>query len=251
MVKFVERGEYDIRTPREFIDWQMTEIEHAGRICYRSETGEITLESAADFIDMIERRGHESVVEHSCISVEFSRVSRGVTHELVRHRLAAYSQESTRYVDYVGNELKVNSFEMEAVLPRHRNTKESIELENGQIMTPEDMMTNIEMMYRGLRTSGWKPEDVRQVLPIGLATRIEMSANFREWRHVFALRTSRAAHWEIRDVMGRLLEDMKQVATPVFVDFVKAGEDRNGVDFYKVVDRRSLGKDCKTKTISF
>jgi len=240
MVQLIERGEYVIRTPREFIDWQIGEIEHAGRICYRSESGQITLESAAKFIDMIERRGHESVTEHSYVSVEFWNISRGVTHELVRHRLAAYSQESTRYVDYTGNEVNLRGFEMSAVLPKHRDWNENILLEDGTEMTPIEMMGQIEKMYRGLRQSGWKPEDARQILPIGLGTRIEMTANFREWRHVFSLRTTKPAHWEIRDVMGRLLEDMKEVAKPVFIDFVKEGEDGNDVPYYEMIDRRSL-----------
>lgn len=77
---------------------------------------------------MIMRRGHESVIEHSCVSVEFWNISRGLSHELVRHRLASPSQESTRYVDYVGDEEKVNSFEMQAKLPEHRNWSESIQL---------------------------------------------------------------------------------------------------------------------------
>ncbi len=240
MVNFIERGKFEIRTPREFINWQLREVEYAGRICYRSDKGDITLGSASRFIDMLERRGHESVTEHAHINVEFSDVSRGFTHELVRHRLASYSQESTRYVDYVGDTEDLGSFEMGAVLPRHRDLGMNITLEDGIEMTPMEMMEQSQKMYRGLRKAGWTPEDARQVLPIGLATRIYMSANFREWRHIFKMRTAKGAHWEIRDVLGRLLEEMKQVAEPVFVDFVKAGEDKNGVDYYKMVDRRSL-----------
>jgi len=240
MVRIVECGKYTIRHPKEIIDWELREIEYAGRVSYRSNNGEITMESAARFIDMIERRGHESVTEHASINVEFYDVSRGFTHELVRHRIAGYTQESTRYVDYVGDSENLRSFEMGAVLPNHKDLNMIIELEDGTKKTPVEMMQQIELMYRGLRQSGWKPEDARHILPTGLVTRIYMSANLREWRHVFELRTARPAHWEIREVMGRLLEDMQVVAEPVFKDFVRQGVDGNGVPYYGLVDRRSL-----------
>jgi len=240
MVNFIERGEYEIMTPQDHLDFHLKLIEDAGRMCWRSSKGEMTLESAGKFIDMLERRDppHESPVEHSIISVKFKKISRGFTHELVRHRIASYSQPSTRYVDFSGDEINLKGFEMEAVLPRHRDWGEQISLNDGTEMTPREMMMQIEKMYRGLRQADWVPQDARQVLPIGLANEILMSANFREWRHVFALRTAKPAHWEIREVMGRLLEDLKVRLPPVFVDFVKAGEDDNGLDYYKMVDRR-------------
>lgn len=231
MPRIVECGKYQIRTPVEYIEWDMREVEHAGRIAYRSESGQITNESAAKFIDMLIRRGHESVLEHGKVNVEFWDVSRGFSHELVRQRLASITQESTRYVD---------QSEMSMVLAPNEELNMTVTLEDGLVMTLGEMVNLYEHFYRGLRQSGKKQEDARQFLPIGLVTRLEFTANFREWRHVFRLRTDKAAHWEIREVMGRLLEDMKVVAEPVFKDFIRQGEDRNGVAYYGLVDRRTL-----------
>lgn len=164
-----------------------------------------------------------NVIEHSFLTVKFLGVSRGFTHEMVRHRLASYSQESTRYVDYVrrGGGADLDRFQLCCIVPPHRDEEEKVPLKDGRNVSLVDMFTEIEMYYRALRKTGWRPQDARQVLPIGIRAEIVVSANLREWRHIFAMRTSKAAHWEIRSVMCDLLSELKRIIPPVFADFCK------------------------------
>ena len=189
-------------------------IELAGRTAYQSRE-KITQDSAKKFVEMIRKLGHESVLEHSAMTVEFNNVSRGFTHELVRHRLASFTQESTRYVDE-GNFL--------VVIPPGKNKDEKIV----ELILPENKKLKVsfqkwmdlnEQMYRGLRKAGWPCEDARQVLPIGIKSQIVITTNFREWRHIFKLRCDDHAHWEIRRVMVNLLEDVQKIIPVVFDDF--------------------------------
>lgn len=202
---------------------QLLRIEKVGRICYRSERREITPESSNKFIRMIMRRGHESVIEHSSLSVIFSNISRGFTHECVRHRLCAFSQESTRYCDYSGGTLDLERAELVFILPPHKEMNEITE----PLMV--DRVEHIEDVYYTLRTIGdgkaWNPEDARQFLPIGIASKIAITANFREWRHIMAMRTQSAAHWEIRYVLYDLLTRLKGIIPVIFEDFTNLDED--------------------------
>ncbi|MCD6115121.1 FAD-dependent thymidylate synthase [bacterium] len=188
-------------------------IELCGRTSYQSRD-RITPGSAEKFVEMLRNRGHESVLEHSCMTVEFNNVSRGFTHELVRHRLASFTQESTRYVD------ESNFY---VVIPPDKDESEKIvelELPDGKkikISFKEWADLN-EQMYRGLRKAGWVPQDARQILPIGIKSQIVVTANFREWRHIFKLRTSPSAHWEIRYVMTNLLKDVQKRIPVIFDD---------------------------------
>lgn len=226
--------EYEILTPRKSLQAQLLNIERAGRTCYQSYRGAITKESAKKFITMIIKRGHESVIEHSTMTVRFSNVSRGFTHELVRHRLASYSQESTRYVDYAkdSREADLDKFQIKFIVPPHRDEKEAVKLEDGRNLSFSEMLQNVEMFYRGLRKSGWKPEDARQILPIGTKAEIVITANLREWRHIFYMRTSKYAHWEIREVMCRLLKDVQKDLSPVFDDFERKESDDSDIPCY-------------------
>jgi len=188
-------------------------IEVAGRTAYQSRD-KITDESAVRFVKMLRDRGHESVLEHSCMTVEFNNVCRGFTHELVRHRIAAFTQESTRYVD---------ESNFRVVVPPDKDPDEKIvelDFPDGtkiKVSFREWMELN-EQMYRGLRKANWVAQDARQVLPIAIKSQIVMTANFREWRHVFKLRTVPNAHWEIRRVMTNLLEDVKKRIPIIFDD---------------------------------
>jgi len=188
-------------------------IELAGRTSYQSRE-RITDQSAEKFVKMLRKRGHESVLEHSAMTVEFNNVSRGFTHELVRHRLASFTQESTRYVDE-SNLLVISP-------PDKDKDKKLVELHlphGGKIMVSfQEWMDLNEQMYRGLRKMGWPAQDARQVLPIGIKAQIVATANFRQWRHIFKLRTAPDAHWEIRYVMRKLLEDVKKKVPVVFDD---------------------------------
>ncbi len=224
-------GDFTLLTSEEDLQKQLLVIERAGRTCYRSwGKGEITLETAQKFIKMILRRGHEGVLEHSNMTVEFRNISRGFTHEQVRHRLTAISQESTRYVDYaqkLDDEVALDLFQIRFIMPPARDEYEKHFLEDGRRLSANEMAQEIEKYYRTLRKAGWPPEDARQFLPIGVKSQIVISANFREWRHIFKMRTDKAAHWEIRGVMGNLLERVRPILSPVFDDFIWSGAHKH------------------------
>ncbi len=181
-------------------------LELAGRTCYKSED-KITEHSAADFVGRIVRSGHESVIEHANVTVRFI-VDRGVSHELVRHRLAAYSQESTRYANYsqerFGREITV-------ITPCFWEEGSS------EYELWEKAMRQAEKAYMQLLDQGASPQQARSVLPNSLKTEVIMTANLREWRHVFRLRCQKAAHPQIREVMLGLLTEM-QSRIPVLFD---------------------------------
>ena len=174
-------------------------IESAGRTCYKSED-KITKSSAVDFAKMIIKRGHESVLEHASATIRFI-TDRGVTHELVRHRLAAYSQESTRYCSYTGDIQFINP----GFVPETEEYQEW-----------ECACEVAESSYHHLLESGVSPQIARAVLPNCLKTEIVMTANFREWRHVFKLRTSKAAHPQIRQLMNLAKSDLSTLVPEVF-----------------------------------
>jgi len=174
-------------------------LEHAGRICYRSESrGE-----PGKFIQARVREGHESIIEHTSASFEISGISRACSHQLVRHRLASYSQESQRYVDMSDPEWALPADLMES--------EEAMEV--WQAFAGE-----VKDAYRALRELGIRKEDARFVLPNAAATRIIVTMNFRELLHFFRIRISRAAQWEIRDVGVRMLELVYPHAPSVFGD---------------------------------
>ena len=188
-------------------------IESAGRTAYQSRD-KISKNSAEKFVKMLRDRGHESVLEHSCMTVEFNNVSRGMTHELVRHRLASYTQESTRYVD---------EKDFRIVIPPDKEKDEKLvelNLSSGEKIKVsfQDWMDLNEQMYKGLRKANWLPQDARQVLPTGIESQIVVTCNFRQWRHIFKLRTAPEAHWEIRRVMTNLLTELKQQIPIIFDD---------------------------------
>lgn len=191
-------------------------IELAGRTCYKSEDN-ITPDSAKNFIQMILKRGHESVIEHVSASVKFI-TNRGVTHELVRHRLCAFSQESTRYVNYNGHGI-------EFIKPVWCNDSITGLYENAVFPNADDLewewlmaIKKSEDSYNLLVEFGWRPEQAREVLPNSLKTEIVVTANLREWRHIFKLRTSKAAHPQIRELMLGCLKGFKAEIPVVFND---------------------------------
>jgi len=229
------QGTYEILTPIEYLKQMLLIIEKAGRVCYKSEKGPITEETAVKFIKMLLAKGHYAVLEHSQLSVLFKKVSTGFTHEGVRHRIAAFCQESTRYVDYAKGEDQPNldKFQCEFVLPPDKDINESIALANGQKLTPTEMFALVEMFYRGLRKSGWIAEDARQILPKALTSNLVITANLREWRHILYMRTAQPAHWEIRKVMVDLLLELQKILPGMFDDFVEDGIGTKGIPYYK------------------
>lgn len=196
---------------------QLMDIELAGRVCYRSKRAAITFHSAEDFVRKLLKRGHWSVIEHTRLMVIFTNISRGFTHEMVRHRLIAASQESTRYTDYAGGKLDLEEAELTFVVPPHQELLGAVDYG----ITVESMVSSLESQYKLLRKNGWPPQDARQFLPIGIAAKIAVTANWREWRHIFAMRTQKAAHWEIRYMMCDLLTKLKTVIPVIFEDFYR------------------------------
>ena len=180
----------------------LSSIERAGRTCYKSDHL-ITEDSAKEFVRKIIKRGHESVLEHESISVRFV-IDRGVSHELVRHRLCAFSQESTRYCDYVDGKV-------EFILPPWYD-------KHGASVVWERQMVLAEIAYKALRRKGWSPQQARSVLPNSLKTEIVATANLREWRHIFRLRTALAAHPQMREIMRPLLKEFRKLVPVVFDD---------------------------------
>ena len=190
-------------------------IELAGRTCYKSEN-KITEDSAKKFVKMVVKCGHHSVIEHANITVRFI-CDRGVTHELVRHRLASYSQESTRYCNYKGG--------VTFVIPPWIDIKAG-EYKHGYHSYTNDAntswygaMRDAEWRYLNLLKEGWSPQQARSVLPNSLKTEIVMTANVREWMHILRLRTSKAAHPQMRELMRPLLNELKEKIPTIILSF--------------------------------
>lgn len=182
-------------------------IELCGRVCYKSED-RITEGSAEKFVSMILKSGHESVLEHEKVTVRIV-CDRGVTHEIVRHRIASYSQESTRYCNY-----SKDKFGSEITFIRPFFWTEDEE----EYKVWEQTMQEIENAYNRLISLGAKPEEARSILPNSVKTEIMVTMNLREWRHFFRLRTSGRAHPQMREVAVPLLEDFKKKIPVVFDD---------------------------------
>ena len=185
----------------------MRHIELAGRVCYKSEA-RISDQSAEKFIANIIKSGHESVIEH--ISLTFKIVcDRGVTHEIVRHRLASYSQESSRYCDYsndkFGNELTF-------IKPCFWSEDDE------NFLLWKNTMSQLEKVYLEMRRNGARPEQARSILPNSLKTEIFMTCNLREWRHFLKLRASNRAHPQMREVALKIYKILNENLPIIFSD---------------------------------
>jgi thymidylate synthase (FAD) len=184
-------------------------IEAMGRICYQSQHKVEPNGASADrFVTMILGNGHESVLEH--VSAGFRIVTdRGVTHELVRHRIASFSQESTRYCDYSGDRF---GGELGFIVPPG--------LSDSASSTWRCAVDTAEGMYKGLRASGVPPEIARSVLPNALKAEIGMTCNAREWRHFLKLRLSPKAHPQMRHVAALIRNGLMNWFPTAFEEFV-------------------------------
>jgi thymidylate synthase (FAD) len=180
-------------------------LESAGRICYKSED-KISDDSAAPFVTRLIKSGHHSVIEHASATVHIV-CDRGVTHELVRHRLASFSQESTRYADYSG---KCFGREITVIRPCFWTE------DSPAYRIWLDAMLQAESAYFALRDAGAPAQQSRSVLPNSLKTEIVVTANLREWLHILELRCSPAAHPQMREIMLPLLRDMHQRVPVLF-----------------------------------
>lgn len=185
----------------------LEKIEKCGRVCYKSE-GRIKEGSAEKFVASIIKRGHEAVLEHASFTVKFV-VDRGVSHEIVRHRLASYCQESTRYCNYSKDDF---CNEIIVVKPLFF-TEESDEHKHWY-----SGCEYAEWTYFKLLEKGCTAQEARSVLPNSLKTELVMTANLREWRTFFKLRTASSAHPQMLEVTRPLLDELKTLIPVVFDD---------------------------------
>jgi len=174
-------------------------VEYAGRSCYRSEPKG----DPGRFLQARIREGHESIIEHGSVTFEITGISRACSHQLVRHRLASYSQESQRYVDMSAHELVVPPSVAEN--PEARRVW-------------DQFMGQVADTYHRLRELGVRKEDARFVLPNATATRIIVTMNLRSLRHFFSVRCEKAAQWEIRCLALEMLRQVHALAPSVFGD---------------------------------
>lgn len=218
---------YEILTPiSEGGIEELKHIEQIARVCYKSEN--LISEdgaSAKKLVTNLIKAGHEAMLEHSTLAVKFT-VDRGVSHELVRHRIASFAQESTRYVNYskekFGNEINVidifDGIKLDAKMKQ---------LSYEQIMRIlaewVDAMTDAERHYMKMIELGATPQIARSVLPNSTKTEIVITANYREWRNFFKLRTAPAAHPSMREVTIPLLKDLKN-KIPIIFDDIEVNE---------------------------
>ena len=181
------------------------QIEIAGRTCYKSED-RITNDSAGDFARKMTKSGHHAMIEHASASFRII-TDRGISHEIVRHRLASYAQESTRYCNY-----SKDKFENECTFI------EPSGLTAAQRKLWVWACTHAEMKYFQMLETGCSPQIARSVLPTCLKTEVIMTANFREWRHFIKLRASKAAHPDIRPIAKEIFAILNDIAPGVFGD---------------------------------
>ena len=182
-------------------------LEACGRVCYKSED-KVSEGTAEKFLSAIIKRGHEAVLEHVSLTVKFI-CDRGVSHEIVRHRVASYCQESTRYCNYG------HSGEIAVIKPNF--------LEEGSLAYDswDEVCRTAEKEYMEMLAHGCTPQEARSVLPNSLKTEVVMTANIREWRHFLRLRCSKAAHPQIREVALMLLQMFYDEMPVLFGDVYK------------------------------
>ena len=188
-------------------------LERAGRVCYKSED-KITQGSAETFLANIIKRGHESVLEHEKITVSLI-CDRGVTHELVRHRIASYSQESTRYCNYMGEKFGRELTFIKPCFWAEDDPKYAVW---------KEQMAQLEETYQRLLEAGASPQEARSILPNSLKTEIVVTMNLREWRHFLRLRSSKRAHPQIAEIASALLEEFSARYPVFFADLRDADQ---------------------------
>ena len=189
---------------------ELQQIERVARVCYKSED-KITPdgESAKKLVGFLVKQGHEAMLEHSQLSVLFT-CDRGVANELVRHRIASFAQESTRYCNYSKEKFGA---EIQVIMPTFiKNADEPTRT------AWTESMYSVEKQYMRLLEHGFRPEQARCVLPLCLKTEIVVTANYREWRNIFKLRTPVAAHPQMRELMCPLLKEIQKKIPVVFGD---------------------------------
>jgi thymidylate synthase (FAD) len=194
-------------------------IEQYGRICYKSEN-RITDDSSTNFVGMLLNRNHLGPLEHVLLTIKFV-IPRGISHELVRHRIASYLQESTRYVNYKNSHITY-------IIPPWINISEGEYTDSSNmpkylsLIDKEwfNYLLSNEKEYNIFIESGWTPQQARGVLPLDLKTEVVTTMNLREWRYMLELRTSKAAHPQMVEIMTPLTKEL-QTKIPLIFDNIK------------------------------
>ena len=213
-MRIIKAG-YEILTPMNGVE-MLRSIEQIARTCYKSE-GAINQDSAEKMVKTLIKNGHEAMLEHQSFSVKFI-VDRGVSHELVRHRLASFAQESTRYCDYTKDKFGNGITFIKPVF-----FEEGTELYNEWLEDCE----HCEKKYLKMRALGATPQQARTVLNHSTKTEVCVTMNLREWRHFFKLRAADetgAAHPQMKEVTIPLLKEIK-VLVPVVFDDIEPKEN--------------------------
>lgn len=206
----------------KLFDWEKLNklIEKHARLSHDSQD-KITDDSYKDLIPKLMKWGHLSVIEHSMFSVQII-CDRGISHELVRHRLASITEQSTRYCNLTDN--------MEFIKPFYfdeNDEKINVEIEGEKL----ESVNAFDIWFAAMAYSEWayktlinefkiSPEEARNVLPNSLKTQIGITANLREWRHILKLRTSRAAHPQMREIMLAILNFLNSKFPILFKDII-------------------------------
>lgn len=190
----------------------LKKIERVARTCYKSE-GKIKDGSARKMVACLIKSGHDAMLEHASVTVKFV-VDRGISHELVRHRMASFAQESTRYCNYIKDDF---GSEITFIIPK------CLDGESAAYDAWKSVMEYCEDAYFYLLNIGFMPQEARAVLPNSTKTEVVMTANLREWRHFFKLRalgTTGKPHPQMLEVTIPLLEDFKRAIPVVFDDLI-------------------------------
>ncbi len=219
----------EILTPKDELDRTLEKIERAARTCYKSED-RIKVGSAEKLVSNLIAAGHDAMLEHASISVRFI-CDRGVSHELVRHRMASYAQESTRYCNYTNGK-----FNGELTFVKPHWIEKSVDEINSTVEDGGWDFTDNERMfylvckevddnyYDLIKHHNFTPQDARGCLNHWVKTEVVMTANIREWRHFFKLRTDQAAHPDMRRLATIALKKFREVVPVVFDDILKEEE---------------------------
>lgn len=194
---------------------ELQQIERVARVCYKSED-KITPDgsSAKKLVSFLIKQEHEAMLEHSQLSVLFI-CDRAIANELVRHRIASFAQESTRYCNYAGEKF---GGELSFIIPHYLFDSTGSEKSRRMYAQWESSCKDDENYYMHLIDLGMRPEQARCVLPLCLKTEIVVTANYREWRNIFKLRTPVAAHPQMRELMCPLLKELQSKIPLVFDD---------------------------------
>lgn len=215
----LEKTSFEILSTDSYED-MINRIERAGRVCYKSE-GNIKEGSAETFIKGILKRGHESVIEHASITARVI-CDRGVTHEIVRHRMASYSQESTRYCNYSNDKFDNQIRYIDIATGFEYDLNNETDRKKYEIW--QKAMEDSEKHYFEMLELGAKPQEARSVLPNSLKTEIIITMDIREWRHFFKLRAAAAAHPQMRELAKMMLKDFIEKYPIFFEDLAELAE---------------------------